>query len=80
MFLWRTTLGEEVEFVVEAGDRLLPIEVKATTTPRFRDAAGLRVFQAEYGETARPGLLLHGGTEVFWVASDVVAAPWWRVL
>ena len=80
VFHWRTTLGEEVDFVVEAGDRLLPIEVKATTTPRFRDAAGLRVFQAEYGETARPGLLLHGGTEVSWVASDVLAAPWWRVL
>ena len=42
MFLWRTTLGEEVEFVVEDGDRLLPIEVKAITTPRFRDAARLR--------------------------------------
>ena len=42
VFLWRTTLGEEVEFVVEDGDRLLPIEVKAITTPRFRDAARLR--------------------------------------
>ena len=80
VFFWRTTLGEEVDFVVEAGDRLLPIEVKATTSPRFRDAEGLRAFQAEYGDSARPGLLLHAGTEVSWIGSGVLAAPWWRVL
>jgi uncharacterized protein len=27
---WRTTIGEEVDFVIEAGGTLLPIEVKAT--------------------------------------------------
>jgi len=27
---WRTSVGEEVDFVIEAGGRLLPIEVKST--------------------------------------------------
>ena len=27
---WRTTIGEEVDFVIEAGNKLLPIEEKAT--------------------------------------------------
>ena len=80
VFWWRTTLGEEVDFVVEFGDRLLPIEVKATAKPRLRDTAGLGVFQAEYGASSRPGLLLHAGRETFWIASGVLAAPWWRVL
>ena len=80
VFYWRTTLGEEVDFVVEAGDRLLPIEVKATTAPRLRDTAGLQAFQAEYGGSARPGLLLHAGVETSWITSDVLAAPWWQVL
>jgi hypothetical protein len=31
---WRTASGEEVDFVVEAGDDLLPVEVKATARPR----------------------------------------------
>ena len=30
---WHTAIGEEVDFVIEAGDRLLPIEVKATERP-----------------------------------------------
>ena len=80
VFFWRTTLGEEVDFVIEAGDRLLPIEVKATTSPRFRDAGGLRAFQAEYGDSARPGLLLHAGRETSWIGAGVLATPWWRVL
>ena len=80
VFYWRTTVGEEVDFVVEAGDRLLPIEIKAADRPRLRDAAHLRTFRAEYGERARAGLLLHGGETLDWIAPDVLAAPWWRVL
>jgi predicted AAA+ superfamily ATPase len=77
---WRTTIGEEVDFVIEAGGRLLPIEVKATGRPRLGDARHLRTFRAEYGRKARAGLLLHTGSTLEWLASDVLAVPWWRVL
>lgn len=77
---WRTAAGEEVDFVVETGERLLPIEVKATRRPRLHDAAHLRKFRAEYGDAARPGLLLHAGETIEWLAPDVLAAPWWRIL
>ncbi|GAB4177296.1 MAG: ATP-binding protein [Rhodocyclaceae bacterium] len=77
---WRTTIGEEVDFVIETGGRLLPIEVKATARPRLADAAHLRTFRKEYGRKARAGLLLHTGSTLEWLAPDVLAAPWWRVL
>jgi predicted AAA+ superfamily ATPase len=77
---WRTTIGEEVDFVIEAGGRLLPIEVKATGRPRLGDAKHLRTFRAEYGKKARAGLLLHTGSTLEWIAPDVLAVPWWRVL
>jgi predicted AAA+ superfamily ATPase len=77
---WRTAIGEEVDFVIEAGGRLLPIEVKATGRPRLGDAAHLRTFRAEYGEKARAGLVLHTGSTLAWLAPDVLAAPWWKVL
>lgn len=80
VFYWRTSTGEEVDFVVETGDRLLPIEVKATERPRLRDIAHLRAFRAEYGDKARAGLLLHTGATLEWLAPDVLAAPWWSVL
>jgi predicted AAA+ superfamily ATPase len=77
---WRTAAGEEVDLVVEAGGRLLPIEIKAGARPRLADAAQLRSFRAEYGKRARAGLLLHAGSSLEWLAPDVLAAPWWRVL
>ena len=77
---WRTTTGDEVDFVVETPDALLPIEVKATANPRLRDTVQLRTFRKEYPDKARAGLLLHNGETVEWLAPDVLAAPWWRVI
>ncbi|MGH7658557.1 MAG: ATP-binding protein [Gemmatimonadales bacterium] len=80
VYYWRTTSGEEVDFVIETGGRLLPVEVKATGRPRLADAAHLRTFRKEYGRNARAGLLLHSGSRLEWITPDVLAVPWWRVL
>lgn len=77
---WRTASGAEVDLVIEAGGRLLPIEVKASSRPVLADAVHLRAFRLEYGRKARAGLLLHTGTKLDWLAPDVLAVPWWKVL
>jgi predicted AAA+ superfamily ATPase len=76
---WRTTTGEEVDFVIAAGGRLLPVEVKASPRPRLTDVTALRTFRTEYGKASRAGLLLHAGTNLEWLTADVLAAPWWAV-
>ena len=80
VFHWRTTIGEEVDFVIETGGRLLPIEIKSGGRLRLDDAAPLRAFRAEYGRAVRAGLLLHGGDTLEWLTPDVLAAPWWKAL
>jgi predicted AAA+ superfamily ATPase len=77
---WRTENQEEVDFVIEAGRRLLPIEVKATARPSYRDARHLITFRAEYGKAVLGSLVLHTGDETFWLAEEVLAVPWWRVV
>ncbi|MEW5708719.1 MAG: ATP-binding protein [Pseudomonadota bacterium] len=77
---WRTADGAEVDFVIEAGKRLLPIEVKAAARALPEDAKGLETFLDEYGDRCDGGLLLYGGDEVFPLTRRVLAAPWWRVL
>lgn len=77
---WRTASGEEVDLVIEVGGRLIPIEIKASARPRLSDAAHLRSFRQEYGKKARAGLLLHTGDSMEWLAPDVLAVPWWRIL
>ena len=77
---WRTAAGEEVDFVLETDDGLLPIEVKASRRPGLGDTRHLRTFRAEYRGQVRAGLLLHAGDTTEWLAPDVLAAPWWRVV
>jgi len=80
LFYWRTTIGEEVDFVIEANGSLIPIEVKTSGRPRLRDARHLRAFRAEYGSKVRSGIILHTGKTLEWIAPDVLAVPWWRIL
>ncbi len=77
---WRTSSGEEVDFVIERQGKLLPIEVKATANPGYNDAKGLRVFLQEYGNDAPGGLLLYAGERTAWISERVLAVPWWKVI
>lgn len=58
---WRTGRGEEVDFVVETADGLVPLEVKTSATPLPRMAAGMRAMRAALGGGARPGYVVHPG-------------------
>jgi hypothetical protein len=40
----------------------------------------LREFRKEYGKKARAGLLVHTGRATEWLAPDVLAVPWRKVL
>ena len=80
ILFWRTTTDLEVDFVVEAGEQLLPIEVKAAANPGYSDTRGLRAFREESRGRFVGGLLLHGGTEMLWLSEHVLAVSWWRVL
>jgi predicted AAA+ superfamily ATPase len=72
---WRTAPGEEVDFVVETGRRLLPIEVKSATRVGARDVRHLSVFLDEYGARAPFGIVVYPGDELRLVAPRIVAAP-----
>ena len=80
VYHWRTAAGAEVDFVIEAGGRLLPVEVKTGAHPRPRDAEGLERFLAEHGRDGRFGVLLHGGDQAFPLSQRVVAVPLERML
>ena len=77
---WRTSTGDEVDFVIEHKGKLLGVEVKATANPGYNDARGLRTFLQEYGSDALGGLLLYGGDETLWISEGILAVPWWKVI
>lgn len=77
---WRTSTGQEVDFVVESEDRLLAIEVRSSSRVGTEDVRHLKTFSKENAGRFHGGLLLYDGDRVLRIAEDVVAAPWWSVL
>jgi hypothetical protein len=77
---WRTTTDLEVDFVIEKGGNLIPIEVKASTRPGSGDLRSLLAFRDEYPEQFLGGLLLHDGNEVQWLSDRILSVPWHRVI
>ncbi len=58
VYFWRTASGHEVDFVIEDGDQLIPIEAKLTATPGPRHCEGIRRFQQLFGSRAGQGSLV----------------------
>jgi len=79
ILFWRTATGQEVDFVIERSERLLPIEVKAAARVLPADAKGLEAFLDEYADLVDGALLLYAGLETFPLTKRVLAVPWWWV-
>ena len=75
LYFWRTLEGNEVDFVLEHGRRLLAIEVKLSDNLGYRDSAGLRLFLEKHPKTSA-GLLIYSGREVKRLDEKIVAIPW----
>ena len=73
VYFWRTSSGVEVDFLVEAGSRLVPVEVKKTATPRPGMARTLRRLQGDLGSRLAPGYLVHAGEGRLPMGSGVTA-------
>lgn len=75
LHFWRTQTGDEVDFVIEHGRRVVGIEVKMTDTPGYRHASGLVKFLGDHPQ-AVGGVLLHGGRQIRRLDERIVAVPW----
>ena len=75
LHFWRTLEGNEVDFVLEYGRRLLAVEVKFTDNLGYRDTAGLRLFLENHPK-ASGGLVVYGGRQIKRMDEKTVAIPW----
>lgn len=75
LFYWRTAAGQEVDFVIEQGRRLVAVEVKRSSQPRYSDAESLRLFVREYPHT-QCGVLVHTGSQIRRLDEKIIAVPW----
>lgn len=79
IYHWRLSSGQEVDFVLEEHAKLLPVEVKASTSVGKSDVRHIRTFIELHSNSAR-GLILSCDPRIRVVATGIIGSPWWAVL
>jgi predicted AAA+ superfamily ATPase len=75
VYFWRTSNGTEVDIVVETQGKVIPIEVKLSSTPRPAMAAAIKTFRKDLGDKALPGYVIHPGDMWLPLKEHVTAWP-----
>jgi predicted AAA+ superfamily ATPase len=74
---YRTSGGAEVDFIVERGGRLSPIEVKWTERPTLSDARHLISFMKDQSDKADHGYIVCRCKYPQSLSENITAIPWW---
>jgi hypothetical protein len=75
VYFWRTKEGKEVDFVLEYGRVILPLEVKMSNKVQYADLQNLFYF-LRINPQAAGGIVIYTGSDIQKLASNIFAIPW----
>lgn len=76
LYYWRTNNGAEVDFVIQQGQRLIPVEVKSAIQVNASSLRGLKSFTESQPEGNVPfAVVLYRGEEVVYLDRFTLAVP-----
>ncbi|OQB27329.1 MAG: hypothetical protein BWY10_01469 [Chloroflexi bacterium ADurb.Bin180] len=79
LHFWRTAIGSEVDLLVETRAGLVPIEAKASATPRPDMAYQIAALRRDLGKAIQPGWVIHTGDITLPLGEGVTALPFGRL-
>jgi len=75
VYFWRTKEGKEVDFILEYGRVILPLEVKMSNKVQYADLQNLLYF-LRMNPQAVGGIVIYTGSDIQKLASNIFAIPW----
>ncbi|OGS34501.1 MAG: hypothetical protein A2293_05585 [Elusimicrobia bacterium RIFOXYB2_FULL_49_7] len=78
LFFYRTASGTEIDFILSAGDKLLPIEVKSSRRADYSDGKSIENFMNEE-KNAPAGIVIYRGDEIVQIRKNIWAIPDWLI-
>ncbi len=75
IFFWRTSRGHEVDFILDFGTRIIPIEVKLNATPKKMFAGNLQKFQHLFPSLVNQSYLICLCSKSIHLTQNIVALP-----
>jgi uncharacterized protein len=76
MHFWRTATGVEVDLLIETPAGLVPVETKASATPRSAMARAIHALRQDLGAAVLPGYVIHAGDISLPMGAGTVAIPY----
>jgi len=77
MYHFRTHNGAEVDLILEHDGAYFPIEIKSKAHVSRHDARGILSFMDTFPNVnIKLGIILHAGTECYYVHEKILAMPW----
>ncbi len=73
-YFWRTQAGAEVDLLIVAGRRILPVEIKLGSTVGPREVAGLRQCMTDLN--LKRGIVVSRTTERRRLSPSIEIVPW----
>jgi uncharacterized protein len=79
LYFWRDKTGNEIDLLVDFGNKLYPVEIKASRTysASFKDNISKWLELKDNVQTE--GLILFNGEGVMGSLSNIPAVPWWQL-
>jgi Predicted ATPase (AAA+ superfamily) len=77
LYFWRDKTGYEVDVVIDAGSKLIPIEIKSSETVNRSFFDGLKYYISLGSPVSETGILIHGGKELY-EREKFVVRPWFQ--
>ncbi|HFQ80988.1 MAG TPA: ATP-binding protein [Desulfobacterales bacterium] len=75
LYFWRDNTGNEVDIIIDQGDKLIPIEVKSGQTLSRDSYKGLFKWLKLAGDDAGPPILIYGGDRGY-DRAGITVMPW----
>ena len=77
LHFYRTGTGMEIDFLLTAGDRILPIETRSQERAFATDGRSLEAFLKSHRKSSPIGLIVYPGREIGEVRKNIWAVPDW---
>jgi len=77
IMFWRTAGGAEVDFVIEHGDQLIPVEVKFSNAYGGSDLKNLLRFKQDYPKKVNKMILIYNGP--LKMDGEFIFIPLWMI-
>jgi len=79
LYFWRDKTGHEVDVVIDAGSRLIPIEIKSSETVGRSLFDGLKYYISLGSPVSETGVLIRGGNGLY-QREQFLIRPWFQCI